>query len=660
MNGLRWVAAGFVSTLLITACGGGDTPPDNTPIPDPPPPRALISLVGQIAVPPASAGSDAVNAAGAELVTVIGGETFTTTADAEGKFELEVDFADTPGNRATLVSFVATAADADSPLELAARLGTLEEVINQAGPDGVLEAADNLRVNISALSTAEFALLEELDAQDQQIGAKQFQIDPRLDPQQVLTLAGAIQLALVRPVEFSLPPGTDTVLSLARSLNQRRAFIQTIENNNPNALREATVAVASNPLIVGTVDAAAIPAEMLLASLVVDGELPFNLVNLVDGFGFDGDGTGRYFDSRAQQSMTWRAQDAEIVVNLDQAAESFGFPFIDCDDGRGPRQVETRFVFDTFRITLLGGDQAALLSDLSYQRTDCPADPSGVITSASAKRIVTDSLFGALAFEEFAGKVLGASLVAVAEAPSGSLSAFEADSLDLRADGTGAGVFNGELEWTVTGNALEINTASGITARYRLYDNFDGTGAFAIVESRFPGGERLVDIDLLVRVPDASFVEWDATAVPGRYFQYGVGIENDSDVDPRLEGFRLRLDADNGGAQEDDQIEADMVVPIDETDQAGRALRWSVDSGGQLVIVRTATGDGMGGTIFDCDPSFSGCAIYDERIQIPLARVTASAADRVYVLEVRRINSNGPASEVEPTRLIRFYDYRPL
>jgi hypothetical protein len=670
------LAPSFVLMLSVTACGGGggDRSPGTmptpipssipTPIPTPGPtplPRALISLVGQIAVTSASAGPDAVTAAGAEVVTVIGGETFTATADADGKFQLDIDVEDSPSNRSTLVSFIAAAAAEDSPLELQARLGSLGEVITQAGTDRVLDAAENLRVNISPLSTAESALLDELEAAGERIGAKQFQIDPRLDPQQVLTLAGAIQLALVRPLEFPLPQSNATVLSLARSLDQRRSFIRTIENSNPTALREATVAVASNPLIVGTVDATDIAAEMLLASLVVDGELPFNLVNLVDGFGFDADGSGRYFDSRALQTMTWQAQAAEIVVSLDAPVETFGFPLVDCQGDGVLRQVQTRFVTDAFRITLLGGDQAALLNDYRYERLEtCPADPSGAETAASAKRIVTDSLFGALAAEEFGGKVLAASLVAVAEAPSGSLSAFAADSLDLRGDGTGAGLYNGDLTWAVTGNALDITTASGITARYRFYDNFDGTGAFAMVESRFPGGERLVDIDLLVRVPDASFVEWDATAVPGRYFQYGVGVENDSDIDPRLDGFRLRLDADNGGAQEEDQIEADAVVAIDETDQAGRALRWSVDVGGRLVLARTATGDGMGGTIFDCDPGVSGCTTYDERIQIPLARVMAGAADRLYVLEERRINSNGPASAVEPTRLIRFYDYRPL
>lgn len=652
------LAVGVVaSALLLGACGGGGgeemVPSVPTPTPTPTPiPRSLVSLVGQVATTSPGAAT--------EIATEIGGQRFSTIADAAGKFELEVEVDDTPANRATIVSFIATAAEADSPLELQTRLGTLDEVLEQAGADGQLVAEENRRVNVSALSTAESALLDELEAEGKRFGGKQFEIDPRLDPQQVLTLAGAIQLALDRPEEFPLPAETPTVRSLARSLDRRLSFISGIEDTNPQALQQSTVAVASNPLIVGTVDAADIPAEILLASLVVEGEQPFNFVNLVDGFGFDTDGSGRYFDSRGLETMVWQAEQSEIVVTLDAPVETFGFPVVDCQDGQGLRQVSTRFVTDVFRITLLGGDQAALLNDYTYERSDCPGDATGTETSASAKRIVSDSLFGALNAEEFAGKVLAASLLSVAEAPSGSLSAFAADSLDLRADGTGQGIFNGNLTWSVTDNALNITTDSGITARYRFYDDFDGTGAFAIVESSFPGGERLVDIDLLVRVPDASFVQWNAAAVPGRYFQYGVGIENDSDIDPRLEGFRLRLDADNGGAQEDDRIEADAVIPVDETDQAGRALRWSVDDGGRLVLARTVTGDGMGGTIFDCDPAVSGCTTYDERIQIPLARVDVGGVDRVYVLEERRFNTNGPAAAVEPTRLIRFYDYRAL
>jgi hypothetical protein len=148
-------------------------------------------------------------------------------------------------------------------------------------------------------------------------------------------------------------------------------------------------------------------------------------------------------------------------------------------------------------------------------------------------------------------------------------------------------------------------------------------------------------------------VEFSESDVAGhRFYQFGKGEEGVDDA--RLDGFRLRFDADGTGAQEVDHIDLNDAVVLD----ASATFRWEIVEGpvGVEVVVQRTFNTGTG-TYDNCAEGSSGCIVFDERRIIPIV----ADGGRVYWMEVRRIAGPGEAlSDVDATHLVRFYDLEPV
>jgi hypothetical protein len=172
-----------------------------------------------------------------------------------------------------------------------------------------------------------------------------------------------------------------------------------------------------------------------------------------------------------------------------------------------------------------------------------------------------------------------------------------------------------------------------------------------LFELRTPGGAVYTDIRASVYSAPDYAVELSTGAVPGRYYQFGVG--DDTVADDRLKGFALRFDADGTGSQEIDYIDTNGDVGLkDDTTAPDYAFHWSLENG-DVFVRRTWDTDAQQDA---CVPGAPNCLVYDERRIIPLAADGA----RIYWLEKRRTAFAGVQASTPATHLVRFYDREPL
>jgi hypothetical protein len=614
----RWygfIAAVGTALVLVTGCGGGDSGAK----------AEILNLAGKIVAP---------EAAQALVTVTVGNRAFQTQADASGNYSIEVQ-AD-PALRSALVTLSAKLTGNRSFVELLSRVGTFSEAQTAAGSDGTLVADDSIRVNLSNLTTVEAALIEEAERG----GGKAFTFGAGVDPDAALKLAGALELATTDPANFALPQGTATTLALARDPQTRTSFIAEIQVNAPEALEQAQLSLVSNPEVVG--QASAVPPELLAATLEIEGDFPFNRSNVVSGFEFAADGVGRYFDGGSSVTTSWVLDGTRIRVQYAQPIETVSFDPVDCNGTGEISQQQRRFSETGVDVVRISATAVSLSSVNTITTPACPNVPPETRMFTVGKTVLGESSLQNFGAADVAGRSLSIAVLGDA-----GFSRLPDDILDFQANGTGAGRFHvGALSWSVNAGTLVVNYGTGIEGRYRPVRTIDGLARALFVDYRGPDG-RFADIALsLLRDPALAFA---AAEVPGRYFQFGIGEENGGD--PRLQGFRLRFDADGRGSEESDFIDPSGAVAVS---QGGfSAFRWTLEGNGELAVRRFRGSEDFAA---DCDPQAAPCVLWDERIIAPVNRV----GERFYWLERRRSDFGGGVDATDPqTFLSRFYDRVP-
>lgn len=171
----------------------------------------------------------------AAVQIVIGETTYNVVADANGEYELSVEYPDP--SVMTLVT--ASGAEGQEEVLFKSYLGTGTKLLEQSGDDGVLNKDENFWVNVTNVTTAEFVLVQDALADGEVIESEEDLQEAReeLDEDEVLEVAAIIKV-IVDNDDVDLPEGIDNVLDLVSDETATEEFVEELEEENPGIIEE--------------------------------------------------------------------------------------------------------------------------------------------------------------------------------------------------------------------------------------------------------------------------------------------------------------------------------------------------------------------------------------------------------------------------------------
>ncbi|MDP2561153.1 hypothetical protein [Psychrobium sp. 1_MG-2023] len=171
----------------------------------------------------------------AAVELLVDGQKFTGSADEDGIYSITVDTSSLNEN-----SLVQVKALGDSTLnpevEFVSQLTSLDNLLAQAGSDNVLDKDENFGVNITNVSTAEFALL----TRDSSLPTTAEALDSAkaaVDTDEKITLAALIKI-VVDNDDYALPDGVSSTLDLIDDKATSDDFTVTVNDSDATLLEE--------------------------------------------------------------------------------------------------------------------------------------------------------------------------------------------------------------------------------------------------------------------------------------------------------------------------------------------------------------------------------------------------------------------------------------
>jgi len=650
------VVVSLILATQLAGCGGGSgdgsappvsntpppssnndppQPPPQQPPPAPQPAKLSLKLKGAVTDAPIP---------NAVVTATVGTQTFTTTADQDGVYSLDIEVEES--RVGDFVTLSGKGVGAQSYVEFRSIAGSFQTLAAAAGSDKTLSSEENHSTQITNVSTAEAVLLQEANG-GQPITSDSALADLGgvLDGQQVLDLAATIKLLVDHAQDYPMPTGETSILELATKTEARQKLIDEVAAKDPAVFSQMQTAIAADPSLSRPLVAADVQ-DFTSAMLSGEPGFSFNYTNRAANYAFNADGTGSVSTGTSDASMKWKIEGSNIRVTFDEPVETVSFDTEDC--AGDVRQVEAHYETKELTLAFLSKRTVATTEFSHVTYADCPSLAARDVSPTSARTILTEDDAQLIELAELRDSTHS---IYVYNSPTHTVMA---DIADLDANGTGTTrLLNQTFTWKLddSGRVVEATFDNGTTAEYRVLREIDAVTSDLFFELRTATGSVYTDIGASVYADPDYAVDFSAQSVPARYYQFGKGDE--TGTDDRLKGFALRFDTGGAGSQEVDYVDVNGNVALDDqTTAPNLAFHWTLENG-EVVVRRTwdpvAQQDA-------CVPGTANCEVYDERRIVPIA----ADDNRIYWLEKRRsamgaINQNTPA-----THLVRFYDREPL
>ncbi|MCG7547836.1 hypothetical protein [Pseudoalteromonas sp. Of7M-16] len=164
----------------------------------------------------------------AKVQLVAGEQHVDVIANEKGEYLATIEVDETEVDE--MLKIVALGSDAQPEVEFVSQLGTIGALKAQAGDDGVLNNEENFSVNVTNVTTAEYALLQrtgiDLVSDERLNDALQ-----AVDGESMLTLATLIKV-IVDSENYSLPEGVSSTLALVSNEEKASEFEQMVKSSN--------------------------------------------------------------------------------------------------------------------------------------------------------------------------------------------------------------------------------------------------------------------------------------------------------------------------------------------------------------------------------------------------------------------------------------------
>ncbi|KAF7787602.1 hypothetical protein PRUB_a4734 [Pseudoalteromonas rubra] len=180
--------------------------------------------------------------ANAQVVVQAASAQAQVSASSEGQYTATLIVDESEADRPVVVT--ATGVDAQSQVEFVSVLHSVARLEQQAGEDGILDKSEHFGVNVTNVTTAEYALMTrtgttiESDAQLEQALLN-------VDADEQLTLASLIKI-VVDNDEYNLPEGVNTTLDLIDDEQTAQAFEDELNAADPQLIAQTRKSIKSD------------------------------------------------------------------------------------------------------------------------------------------------------------------------------------------------------------------------------------------------------------------------------------------------------------------------------------------------------------------------------------------------------------------------------
>jgi hypothetical protein len=597
--------------------------------------------------------------ANAIVTASVNDQTFTTNADANGNYTLEITLPQSAAN--AFVTLSAKGVGSQSYVEFTSLLGTFSSLLTQAGSDATLSSAENFATQITNLSTALAVLLTEAN-NGQPVTSETLiaTLSATLNSQDVLDVATAIKLLIDE--DYPMPAGQSSLSALLSNTDAREAYIDAAYLLDRATFVATQTAIVSDATLVKPITPATVPVNLIATTLPTDLPNTYAGVDRSIAYTFNADGTGTATTSYWHRSTTWSVTNGSIEILFAPVA-MWGIERGVCpavpDFGYGVQEISVDYTIRGATLRQLSDRMLAVTEDrdITYRQLGCGA--SGVTETVTVVRTILDSSHTLSVDAADLGDSTRTLWVYDArsdfENETTTLKVLP-DIADLRADGTGTTrVFNQQFSWVVDADSKVVTAtfSDGTVAKYRWLRDVERVASDVFYDLALPTGERNVGAGVSIHADPRYPLVFTPEGVLGRHYWLGIG---DVGSPPQFKGFRYRLDADGTGSHEDEIVdEFGNISVLDATQASGFGLNWSLFwhiSGETMVQQRTRRGPGE----FNCSLIEPGCVVSSERRHFPLARDGA----RTYSLVLFRSDSNGVNDLSHRQTYIGMYDYEPF
>lgn len=646
-----------VAFALLTGCGGGGgggngggtTPPPSGG--NPQTPTSRLTLTGTVTDGPI---------ANAVVTATVGSQTFTTNADANGNYSLEISIAQSATGG--FVTLSAKGVGSQSYVEFTSLLGTFSSLLTQAGSDATLTNTENFATQITNVSTALAVLLREANGGLSIASETLIQtLSARVDGQDVLDLATAIKLLVDAAGDYPMPNGQTSMSALLANTAAREAFVEAAYVLDQEMFATIQNGIVSDATVFRPVMPTSLPSSLLASTLPTNLAYTYTGQDRAVAYTFNNDGSGTAATSSWYRNITWHAAAAgSIEITYQTPIDMWGYERGTCAGepgfGYGVQDLLVFYTINQATLRQLTDRILAVTETRNVTYRDCnrptgtaePVTVARTLIDASNTQTVTptelrDTTRTLWVYD--AASDFGDDTFTVKVMP---------DIADLHADGTGSTrVFNKEFTWALdaSGKVMTATFTDGTVAKYRSLREVEDVATDVLYDLALPTGQRNVGSGVSIYADPQRPLVFTPDNVVGRQYWLGFG---EVGAPPEFGGFRFRYNLDGTGSRENELIDAlGNIELLDSSDQPGWGLFWRIEAG-DLIDERTREVP-LSGT-FNCFPIGPSCQVWEERRRRPLA----SDGARSYSLDMFRSGLDNLGNLQFRQTYIGMYDLVPF
>ncbi|MCF2859227.1 hypothetical protein L1286_17220 [Pseudoalteromonas sp. SMS1] len=202
----------------------------------------------------------------ARVTVAVAGTTFDTTADANGDYILDIAIDESHAEQ--LVKISAQGVNDQSSVTLVSQLNSVATIKQAAGEDNVVNSDELFDVNVTNVTTAEYALLGR-DKQGYRNGGELNEAKARISSQEQLTLAAVLKAVIDHDV--ALPAGADSTLELVQNSELTDELLENLMNTQPELFEKIKSDITNDDTLVDPITFSPSGSYYLVETKYTDG-----------------------------------------------------------------------------------------------------------------------------------------------------------------------------------------------------------------------------------------------------------------------------------------------------------------------------------------------------------------------------------------------------